>query len=310
MDSLAGRDRRRRAAALARDQDGIASRRQLRGWGLDRLDVRTEVRAGRWHQPSAHTVAFFTGALTERQRWWVALLESGCSDAALDGLTALQAAGLTGVEGALVISCCRGSQPRRVPEAEIRITRWRCRHDVVGAGIPRVRPSAASIHEALWAKTERQAALMLVAPVQQRLIPPDRLARELARIRRHPKRSWVGQVVNDIVDGAQALGELDFAGLCRRRGWPSPSRQVVRRGPRGRWYLDVSFDEYGVVVEIDGIQHGQGLGPVDDALRQNALAMAGDIVLRIPLLGLRVAADAFLDQVEAALIVRGWRRAA
>ncbi len=65
-----------------------------------------------------------------------------------------------------------------------------------------------------------------------------------------------------------------------------------------------------MVVEIDGIQHGQGLGPVDDALRQNALAMAGDIVLRIPLLGLRVAADAFLDQVEAALIVRGWRRAA
>lgn len=243
--------------------------------------MRTEVRAGRWHQPSAHTVAFFTGALTERQRWWVALLESGCSDAALDGLTALQAAGLTGVEGALVISCCRGSQPRRVPEAEIRITRWRCRHDVVGAGIPRVRPSAASIHAALWAKTERQAALMLVAPVQQRLIPPDRLARELARIRRHPKRSWVGQAVHDIVDGAQALGELDFAGLCRRRGWPSPSRQVVRRGPRGRWYLDVSFDEYGVVVEIDGIQHGQGLGPVDDALRQNALAMAGDIVLRI-----------------------------
>jgi len=45
---------------------------------------------------------------------------------------------------------------------------------------------------------------------------------------------------------------------------------------------------------------------VADALRQNSLAIAGDTVLRLPLLGLRLCADDFLDQIEEALRSNGW----
>jgi very-short-patch-repair endonuclease len=110
-------------------------------------------------------------------------------------------------------------------------------------------------------------------------------------------------LASDIADGAHSLGELDFAEMCRRRGLPAPSRQVIRHGPKGSVYLDVRWDDVGLVVEIDGSQHRQGLNVSDDNLRQNAITLQGDLVLRIDLVGLRLYQDEFLDQVEEGLTV-------
>lgn len=84
----------------------------------------------------------------------------------------------------------------------------------------------------------------------------------------------------------------------------------LRRGPHGRFYLDAYFDDYGLVVEIDGVHHLMGQNPVDDALRQNGLMLDGDAVLRIPLLGLRLQPQRFLAQLARALRDRGWNEAA
>ena len=65
-----------------------------------------------------------------------------------------------------------------------------------------------------------------------------------------------------------------------------------------------------MVVEIDGIHHAWVQNIVGDALRQNSLVISGDVVLRLPLLGLRLEPDDFLDQIEEALIARGWKAAA
>jgi len=306
VDRATRRDLLRQAAALAADQDGLLSRRQVRGLGLHRRDVRTQVDAGRWHKPSPNTVALFTGELSQRQQWWVALLETGCSEAALDGVAALQAGGLTGYAAPTTISCPAGAKPRRVAGTEVQVTRWRFTGDQLSTGIPRVRPHVAAVRGALWARTDRQAALILVITVQQRLSTAGRLQWELRRIRRHPRRRLLARLLADIDDGAQALGELDFTALCRQHHLPTPSRQVLRHGPRGRIYLDVYFDDYTLVVEIDGIQHAIGLGQVDDALRQNELSLGADTVLRIPLLGLRLQPAEFIAQLSRGLRDRGW----
>jgi very-short-patch-repair endonuclease len=112
-------------------------------------------------------------------------------------------------------------------------------------------------------------------------------------------------VITDLVGGVRSLGEHEFAQMCRLRGLPEPTRQVARRGPGGQWYLDVCWEEWGVVVEIDGIHHAWAERLVDDALRHNDLALGRSVVLRVPLLGLRVAADAFFGQVAAALAAVG-----
>ena len=64
------------------------------------------------------------------------------------------------------------------------------------------------------------------------------------------------------------------------------------------------------MVEVDGIHHAWTENVVPDALRQNALAIAGDTVLRLPLLGLRLEPDAFYTQIEEALVAGGWTAAA
>ena len=66
----------------------------------------------------------------------------------------------------------------------------------------------------------------------------------------------------------------------------------------------------GLVVEIDGVHHEEAGTVVPDALRHNEVALGGSVVLRLPLLGWRVARDDFMEQVERGLLDAGWRRAA
>lgn len=170
----------------------------------------------------------------------------------------------------------------------------------VGAGIPRVRPEHAVLHAAGWAVSDRQSTLLLCMVIQQRLIRAGDLLAAAASIGRSTRRALILAVVRDICNGAQSLGELDISALCRRRGFPEPTRQVMRETPDGRIYLDLAWEDIGLVVEIDGGHHQLALNPVDDALRQNDVAIGGDIVLRIPLVGLRLAPDRFMNQLARA----------
>ncbi len=86
-------------------------------------------------------------------------------------------------------------------------------------------------------------------------------------------------------------------------GPPVAATVSARRAatPERRVYLDVEWEELGLVVEIDGGHHAWALNPVDDALRQNEITLTRRIVLRIPVLGLRLQTDAFMDQVARGL---------
>lgn len=297
--------RRRRAEVageLAGQHGGVAHRRDLRAHGVSRFDVRTEISAGRWSTAGRHTVVIGGAEPSGEGRWWWALWESG-HGAVLHGTTALLAAGLSGyADDRLHVSLPRSSTVHRLPG--VRPHQHRRLDPVVGAGLPRVNPVWATIRAAQWAVSDRQAALLVCLPVQQRLVHPGRLLDAWSTVRRSPRRAFLDAVVGDVCDGAHSLGELDVAALCRRHGVPRPRRQVVRSGSRGRVYLDVEFDG-GVVVEIDGAHHLAGLNPVDDALRANELTLASARVLRIPVLGLRLAPDAFMAQVRRLVLAHG-----
>ena len=182
----------------------------------------------------------------------------------------------------------------------VRLRRRRELGPSLEVGVPRVRPEAAAVHAAQWARSDRQAALVICLVVQQRLVRPERLLAHWLDQTRSPRRAFLHAVIRDVCDGVHSLGELDFARLCRARGLPEPSRQVVRVQRDGRVYLDVAWDDLGLVIEIDGGHHGLALNPVDDALRQNEVVLSESRVLRIPVIGLRLDADAFLDQVVRA----------
>ena len=79
--------------------------------------------------------------------------------------------------------------------------------------------------------------------------------------------------------------------------------------PATRAYLDVAWEDVGLVVEIDGSQHQWGVAATDDQFRQNELVIAGDRVLRMTLMGLRLDPERFMDQVCAAHAALRRRRA-
>ena len=297
--------RRERARVVDAADLGVVSRASLRAHGISAADVRAEVRAHRWTTHGLQTVALHTRPLGQEELQWRAVWETGADVAALDGVTALLAAGMKGhCDDRVHLSVVHSHTVKRLPGVRVhKITR---RHDreLEPHGIPRVRPAVAAIRAAHWADSDRQAALLLVLPTQQGLVRASDLLETARTIRGRRRRAFVGGVVKDIALGAQSLGELDFARLCRARGLPEPDRQVVRRGPKGRIYLDVRW-RCGVVVEIDGIQHTWGLVPVLDALRQNGVTLSRDTVLRIPNIGLRLHENAFMDQVAQALQQRG-----
>ena len=297
---------RNERAALANQAptaaDGVASRDWLQRVGVGCDDIRSEVRSGRWVKHGLQTVGLHTGPLGLEGRRWRAVWEIGENVAALDGVSALQVAGLRGyAEDVLHVSVVHTCAVKRVQGVLLHKVIRRVEDEVSAAGIPRTRPPVAALRGAYWAVSDRQAALILLMAVQQRLTTPQELLSWSGRLQGRKRRRFVKLVLSDIAAGVQSLGELDFARMCRARGLPEPTRQAVIEGPRGRIYLDVRWDGYSLVVEIDGAQHREGLAVTDDNLRQNAVTLARNQVLRIDLIGLRLYEDAFMEQVALGL---------
>ena len=298
------------ARALAAPQGHVLSRPQLYAIGVTRWEVRGQVRGGRWSLVGDQSVLLHNHELDEVGARWGAVFQGG-PRACLDGGSALAAAGLERYDLDRVrVSVPRGARVRRNRAFNIRQTRRWADDEIIRAGIPRTRPATAAVRAALWARTDREAAYVLTATVQQGIASVTAVAAALLRVRRDRRRLLLHEIVNELADGARALGELDVVRELRRRGLPLPARQVLRQDGRKRYYLDLYWPDFHLVLEIDGIHHAWVESLVGDALRQNAVTLQGDTFLRLPLLGLRLEPEAFFGQVEQALRAGGWVAAA
>lgn len=297
--------RRRRIAAAAEPQAGVLSLTQLYGLGIARWELRAEVRAGRWHRWGKQTVRVAEGEPAVAELWR-ALFEVSPL-AVLDGVSALQVAGLTGITAdAIHVAVPKSARPRRCRGVAVHETRRYEAAAIVGSGIPRMQPATAAVHAALWAVSDRQAALFVLASKQQRLFTPPEFGVEVTKIRRDRRRLLLRTLHADMAGGVEALGERDFARLCERRRIPPCTRQVRRQTASGTWVYDNVWGAYGVTAEINGSQHLEPEQVLTDALKQNEMRIDGHVVIQIPNLALRVDPDPYLDQLEAALRRGGW----
>lgn len=297
----------RAVAEVALAQSRVVRLHQLRQLQVTRGQRRAHVSAGRWRSLPYRGVIVDRGPLEGTSAWWKALTEVSNS-ARLGGVTALQAAGLTGFREPVLHVWVTKSTHKGAP-AGVRVhetRRWGA-EDVCAAGIPRSRPDVATVQAALWAQSPRQALLALVMPVQQRLVRPVEVATVLERVRRHRFRRLLLTAIGDVMNGAQSLGELDFARKCRARGLPEPTRQLVQRTSQGRVYLDVYWEPYGVALEINGVGHLRVDQVMRDDVRAIDLQASGDAALSVSLFTLRCESDAFFSRLGQLLRSRGWR---
>ena len=161
-----------------------------------------------------------------------------------------------------------------------------------------------------WLLFNGLADLVFAAGVQQRLARVVDLQLVADRIETLRRRKLIAETLDDIAGGSQALSELDFTRLVVRAfELPEPSRQVARRDVRGRRrWTDVMWDEYKIVVEVDGAQHTEN--PIqrwNDMERDIDLGLDGYLTLRFPAWLARTNPEYVAHRILAALRKAGYR---
>ena len=304
MPSLSKYQRHEALAAIAAEQDDVASRPQLAGVGFDRNVVNRMVRAHRW-QLVGLAVVFHGGEVSVRQRQWAAVL-SAPKLAAIDGRAATRAYGLKGFEpnvldltvsvetNPVAMAGVRWHRSERFDEFEVEVS----------ASPPRIKRARAFVDAAAWTQSPRIACALLVASVQQQLVTPEMLRREILASGPIRHRGHLLSVVTDIAGGADSLAEIDFITIARRVGLPRPLQQSIRCDAQGRRrYIDADFGAF--AVEVDGGLHLLTLNYWADAQRQNDLVIGGDRILRFPSIAFRVDMPAVEAQLRRAGIAFG-----
>ncbi len=286
--------------------DAVSSVTELLGAGWTLPAVRAQIDARRW-QRIGRAVIRHNGPPTPAELRRAALIVLG-PRAALTSFTAAEEWGLVGWRRELIdVLVPRGARVRRPAELQLRVhytDRWSPAQLAKHRGLHRLGP--AIVIAASSFPSPRPACGLLAAVVQQRLITADALAGCVTSAPRTRHRAALLAAVHDIGQGAHALSEIDFVRLCRRHGLPEPSRQAVRPEPGGRRrYLDVEWrrgDGRRMVVEVDGALHLVARRWWDDQLRQNELAISGDMVLRFPSVVVRSEQALVVDQLRRALL--------
>jgi hypothetical protein len=262
---------------------------------MTRSQLRWQIASGRWQKPARGVVIAQSGPLTDRQLLRATLLRAG-PRACLAGLTAARLDGLKGFDDKRplrempIYLLVPVGYKRRTPPLALNVVTHYSRTltdlDVHPTRQPRrTRIARSLIDAAAWMPTDRGAAAILSAGVQQGLARVADLTVVVDRMEVLRRRQLITQTLGDVAGGAQAISELDFLRLVVRPfGLPEPSRQSARRDRHGRRrWIDAAWDDDKVAVEIDGAHHTEDpLQRWDDMERDIDLVLDGYRTLRFP----------------------------
>lgn len=270
----------RAALLLATDQDGVVSRRQLRGLGVGDGQVRSLLHHRRLVVVHPGVYVAHTGVPTWRQQAWAAVLWA--SPAALYGESALRLRGLGGGGGPVhvVVEAERSLQAR--PGVVVHRRRGMAAQVQECPGPPHQRLEEAVVDVALLRGESAGAVAVVSDAVGARLTTAGRLADALSGRARVRGRAFLSGVLSDVELGACSVLEQGYLSRVERpHGLPVGGRQV-RASSRGTVYRDVDYGEQGLVVELDGRLHHSRLADRDrDLDRDLDAAVDGRLTVRL-----------------------------
>jgi len=278
---------------------------QLASAGYDADASRRRVNSGEW-QKIGHAFVLHSGVPSGDQLAWAAVLTAP----GLVALTSRSASKRYGLRGFapdavdILVPRCDGT-PKRIEGVHWHLSRRFAERDITPSfGLPMVSRGRAIIDAAVWTPQPRVACALMVASVQQGVVPTVALKQHLAAAGAVRHAGILRSIVADIEGGADSLSEIDFIKLARKAGLPPPIQQSIRYDSAGRRrYLDVDFGTF--AVEVDGGVHLRAQNYWADARRQNDLVMSGDRILRFPSYAIRVDEDVVIAQLRRAHQVFG-----
>lgn len=235
-------------------QAGVVARRQLYEAGLKPYDVRRMIRQGRLVVVRPGVYVNHTGELTWLQRAWAEVLNAW--PAALSHRSAIRVAHrptqFLGGSGPIHVAVARtrsldqpdGVRLHRVADLAAKV-QW-------NQGVPRVRIEHAVLDVAAEARDEFEAISTLADAVQGRLTQTTRIQAALATRSRIARRDFLDGALADIGSGTCSVLEHGYLDRVERpHGLPRARRQL-KESERGPLYRDADYEDYGVLVELDG----------------------------------------------------------
>lgn len=228
-------------------QDGVVSRRQLLSLGAQPHDIRRLLRRRELAVVHPGVYVDHTGPLTWEQRAWAAVqvhwpaaLTRECALPKPPFKASIQVA----IAMHRTVRPVRGVIAIRTAQFDERV-RWH-------SSPPSIALEHAAIDVAL-SKTDLAERFRVLADVcQTRETSADRIAAALGARPRVPERPLLLELLADLAEGACSVLERGYLELERAHGLPAPQRQLPATIDGRRAYRDVPYEEFGVVVELDG----------------------------------------------------------
>jgi hypothetical protein len=291
-------------------QCGAVSWTQALAAGLTISAIRSRVATGRWQRVFRSTYATFSGPVPRGCLLWAAVLCAG-TDAVLSHESAAELVGLSDepadqvhvtVPSERKVRRCSGIVIHRSGRVEV------ARHPVRLPPQTRVEETVVDLTQTC---TSVGQALGLVAKAcGNRLTRPERIAAVINTRKKLRWRQGLLAVVGDVAEGAHSVLELRYLrDVERAHGLPRGSRQYAVTRTGGRFYDDVRYLEFGVVVELDGRAAHPDEACWRDLHRDNASVADGSRVLRYGWADVTGQPCAVAAQVFTVLRSAGWRGA-
>jgi hypothetical protein len=269
------------ARGLLQRQSGVLTRAQALSHGMTRKQIEVQLGSGRWQRLHPGVYATFTGDPQRSVRLWGAVLRAG-DQAALSHQTAAELHGLMATPATAIHVMVPSGQ--LVTPIQGVALHYSCR--VVEARHPVRTPPQTRVEETVLDLAGEAASLdealgWIFRACGSRRTTAERIASAMARRARMRWRTELAAALGLGADGVHSLLEFRYVSRVERpHGLPVGTRQfrVTRAGQHQ--YQDVTYQAYGVVVELDGrVAH-----PVKlrwrDIHRDNATTVAGQLTLR------------------------------
>jgi hypothetical protein len=287
-------------------QSGVATTRQLMARGITRGRIRAQLAAGRWQRTCPRVVIAHGGPVSYMCRVWSAALWAG-SGALVSHQTAGFLLGVVEREPSEVHIAIPESRRLAAPPGVVLHRTSRLEPEL------RRRPPQTTIErttlDLVSAAPTADAVVAVVSRVLQARLTIE--ARLLDNLRRTPNVRWKG-LLRELCDpqlaGVRSPLEWRYAtDVERAHGLPRAARQVLIAPKDGPTTVrDVSYGDFGVVVELDGrVGHREGHA-FRDMARDNRTAEMGETTLRYGWVDVTARSCLVAAQVGRVLILRGW----
>jgi hypothetical protein len=294
-------------ADLIDRQHGVCSRAQLLAAGVSRHSITAQLKSGRWHRIHAGVYATFTGEIPRVAQQWAAVLRVG-DTAVLSHYTAAEVWKLIDEPSSGIhVSVPRTQGSLSVPKVVLYYSARlpAARHPAKLPPVTRVEETILDLSE--HGDVAERAVDWAILGCQRQLTTPDMIREAMAARGRLRWRLELGETLAAVSKGAHSMLELRYLrDVEQAHGLPRGGRQAeVTRGAR-RERQDVRYEEFAVVVELDGAAAHPAESRLRDIRRDRANAVDGFLPIRFGWPDVAYHPCDCALEVGAILANRGW----